>query len=97
MLCVEKIFRKDAISKRKTQQRAVLLFSKSGKFLTDDIEQAKTFNYLLHLPPVKRLTATEWTLITSKRGKSLPFVNEKKMFIHWLCLMKYQDFEQTNQ
>lgn len=85
MLCVEKIFHKDAISKRKIQQRVVLLFSKSGKFLTDNIEQAKTLNYLLHLPPVKRWTTTEWTLITGKRGKSLPFVNEKKKCLYIGC------------
>lgn len=36
------------------------------------------FNYFLHLTSAKRLAAAQWTLITSKRGKSSPSGNEEK-------------------
>lgn len=71
---------KDAINKRKSQQRIVLLLSKLDKFLTDNTEWAKTFDCLLPLASVRRLTATQWALITSKRAKNLPSGNEENLY-----------------
>lgn len=59
MSCIGKSICKGAVNKRKRQQRVVLLFSKSGEVLTDNTEEAKMFNYFLHLPSVKRLAAAQ--------------------------------------
>jgi len=84
MSCVGKSICKGPINIRKSLQIVVLLLSKLGRFLTDNMEEAKMFNYFLHLPSVKRLTAAQQALITSKRGKSSPSVKvEKCLHISW--------------
>lgn len=87
MSCVGKSICKCAVNKRKSQQRVVLLFSKLGKFLTDNTEKAKMFNYFLHLPSVKTpplLAAAQQTLVTRKRDRSSPSGNEEKcLHIGW--------------